>query len=129
MSLKNYAKQYSARITKGRKILKEVTKYLNVGDESSRTLWHILTGLRGPDNSQTPSRVKANTTSKIRFAIGLKDMKVGATVVNEMPDIKFGSYYNFLEDHKDVTIDAHFANHAASAISGLEKFRYYRKKK
>lgn len=66
-------------------LIRVIACHLNKKDKESRYLWDILTALRGPDDKGS-SRLKRETTEKLRFAMGMEpDRTSYAYVGDELP--------------------------------------------
>jgi hypothetical protein len=107
--------------------LKAVVEVLNHDDDDSRLLWHILTALRGPDNSD--KNLKEATTARLRHAIGIKHCprycgphrpygSNGALLSTEPLPSSSDVYETVLQ-----SAGSHFANHILKAIITIEYFQ------
>jgi hypothetical protein len=101
------------------KQLDKIVDILNEGTLTSRSLWSILSALRGPDNEDP--FVKGKTTSKVRGAIGLRHYAVSASVNNEA-----------LESDPEFTVgekvQTHFEYHYKSAYAALRDLKIINEK-
>lgn len=98
-----------------RKMLAQIVKFLQVGDEESADLWNILTALRGPDSGN--NELKQATTSRLRHVIGLREYNYDSFLryFTTSPEPLMKCQHG---DGKSV----HFVSHFNSAVDALDKF-------
>lgn len=102
------------------KLIEQIVESLNFQDEESRNLWYVLTALRGPDNEG--SALKAETTAKLRRAIGL-NASIFAIVSNENPPESHRDYdvvtRELSKNNSFIRYEYHFVNHYALGVRAL----------
>lgn len=119
-------KSIEAKRKKARKLLSEISEFVNDPNNLyGPDLWNILTALRGPDKGHVSGDVKLQTTSKIRYAIGIQaGTAIGVLVGTSLPDPKLT--YLEIKSLDPVNADHHFVGHAAMAIQSLINLGYYK---
>lgn len=99
---------------KAKKLLKSIVDLLNENNEASKSLWDVLTALRGPDDNN--GKLKDLTTTRIRGAIGMSDDFTRAIVSHETPG------YVGAEPENRVANSGHFRDHYMAAYRALPYF-------
>lgn len=106
-----------------RELVDTLVANLNVGDEASRSLWEILTALRGPDQeSNDADEIKYRTTSRFRGLIGMESTiglyPVGAIVYHEKP--------SDVLPNDSIVVGHHFLVHYTDALAAANElgFKY-----
>lgn len=139
MKKKRVAK--TTKVSRGRQLIDQLVEFLNnskgrYNAEEIRSVWDILTGLRGPDNDRFQFMLKTYTTERLRGAIGLAKRRSGdyqfnianmATISNEPLMYIEDGVQNIRERIMNTQgwfPDTHFQNHYERALVGLEFLGY-----
>jgi hypothetical protein len=112
------------RIDGAKKLLKQITEFVNIGDRASEIIWDIMTGLRGPDNGN--GAVKDRTTARLRYAAGFRTSNINIGELYFTPGfiVDDGVPPKYLTSTLTLTpgtIEHHFAHHYNEAYTGLKK--------
>lgn len=116
---------------RAKKLIEQIVEVLNednhIGEDAGsentsggRALWDILTALRGPDGDDT--RLKDETTAKVRAAIGMKAGNAGAAIVSDKKPFPSTDSYDtsihlkFLGSARNPN---HFTRHYGLAVRAL----------
>jgi hypothetical protein len=109
-------------------LLKEIVEFLNYSSEG-RSMWQILTALRGPDNNS--DEIKEKTTQRFRHQLGIQSRNGGGALTSEQPiDLVapldtsnvFSSLQgqtDYLKDRLPVDVQWHFMQHFIQGVNAL----------
>lgn len=104
------------RAADAKNLIDTIVAFINVHDEASKSVWDILTALRGPDTGD--GKLKEETTARLRHAVGLSMISTWNSVgfiTNSSPMRLPDQYCSFLD---------HFEYHYKQAYHTAEKLGF-----